>query len=126
MSTCLYLDTARLGQMCPEAQRADRDFARLAGEEAGSLYYDLFLRAGFFSLPPSLRSRYPGLADWSGVPALKSRIKTALGLPARKAAAPGQPLGRTGPTGLPGPLPPVRECAGDGHALARVSGSPRR
>jgi len=81
MSTCLYLDTARLGQMCPEAQRADRDFARLAGEEAGSLYYDDFLRSGFFSLPPSLRRRYPGLADWSGVAALKSRIKTALGLP---------------------------------------------
>jgi hypothetical protein len=81
MTTCLYLDTARLGQMCPEAQQADRDFARLAGEEAGSLYYDLFLRAGFFSLPPSLRSRYPGLADWSGVPSLKSRIKTAIGLP---------------------------------------------
>ena len=81
MSTCLYLDTARLGQMCPEAQRADRDFARLAGEEAGSLYYDHFLRSGFFSLPPSLRSRYPGLSDWSGVPSLKSRIKIALGLP---------------------------------------------
>ncbi len=81
MSTCLYLDTARLGQMCLEAQRADRDFARLAGEEAGSLYYDDFLRSGFFSLPPSLRSRYPGLADWSGVAALKSRIKTAIGVP---------------------------------------------
>jgi hypothetical protein len=77
----LYLDTARLGQMCPEAQAADRDFARLAGEEAGSLYYDLFLRGGFYSLPPTLRSRYAGLADWSGVSALKSRIKTALGLP---------------------------------------------
>ena len=77
----LYLDTARLGQMCPEAQAADRDFARLAGEEAGSLYYDLFLRGGFYSLPPTLRSRYAGLADWSGVAALKSRIKTALGLP---------------------------------------------
>ena len=77
----LYLDTARLGQMCPEAQAADRDFARLAGEEAGSLYYDLFLRGGFYSLPPALRSRYAGLADWSGVAALKSRIKTALGLP---------------------------------------------
>lgn len=81
MNTCLYLDTARLGQMCPEAQQADRDFARLAGEEAGSLYYDEFLRAGFFSLSPSLRSRYPGLVDWSGVASLKSRIKTALGLP---------------------------------------------
>jgi len=81
MTTCLYLDTARLGQMCPEAQQADRDFARLAGEEAGSLYYDLFLRVGFFSLPPSLRRRYPGLADWSGVASLKTRIKTALALP---------------------------------------------
>lgn len=81
MDTCLYLDTARLGQMCPEAQQADRDFARLAGEEAGSLYYDEFLRAGFFSLPPSLRRRYPGLSDWSGVPSLKSRMKIAIGLP---------------------------------------------
>jgi hypothetical protein len=80
MNTYLYLDTARLGQMCPEAQRADRDFARLAGDEGGSLYYDLFLQAGFYSLPPSLRSKYPGLADWSGVPALKDRIKAALGL----------------------------------------------
>jgi hypothetical protein len=85
MNTYLYLDTARLGQMCPEAQQADRDFARLAGEEAGSLYYDLFLRAGFYSLPPSLRSRYPGLSDWSGVSSLKNRIKTALGLPAKRA-----------------------------------------
>jgi hypothetical protein len=84
MSTCLYLDTARLGQMCPEAQRADRDFARLAGEEAGSLYYDDFLRSGFFSLSPSLRSRYPGLADWSGVATLKNRIKIAVGLPRAK------------------------------------------
>ncbi len=84
MTTCLYLDTARLGQMCPEAQQADRDFARLAGEEAGSLYYDIFLRAGSYSLPPSLRSRYPGLADWSGVSSLKSRINTALGLSAAR------------------------------------------
>ena len=82
MATCLYLDTARLGQMCPEAQRADRDFARLAGEEAGSPYYDHFLRAGFYSLPPSIRSRYSGLRDWSGVASLKNRIKTALGLSA--------------------------------------------
>jgi len=84
MSTCLYLDTARLGRMCPEAQRADRDFARLAGDEGGSLYYDQFLRAGFFSLAPSQRRRYPGLADWSGVGALKGRIKKALGLDVRR------------------------------------------
>ena len=76
----LYLDTARIGRMCPEAQAADRDFARLAAEEAGSLYFDLFLRAGFYSLPPSLRSKYPGLSHWSGVSSLKRRIQVALGL----------------------------------------------
>ena len=43
----LYLDTARLGRMCPEAQAADRDFARLAGEEGCSLYFEHFLRWGF-------------------------------------------------------------------------------
>ena len=80
MYTCLYLDTARLGPMCPEAQRADRDFARLAGEEAGSLYADHFISTGFFSLPPSLRCRYPGLVDWSGISSLKARIRAALGL----------------------------------------------
>ena len=84
MDTYIYLDTARLGQMCPEAQAADRDFARLAGEEAGSLYYDLFLRGGFFGLPRSLRNRYPGLSDWCGVPTLKRRIQTALRMPAQR------------------------------------------
>ena len=86
MTMYLYLDTARLGQMCPEAQQADRDFARLAGEEAGSLYYDQFLIGGFYSLPPSLRSRYSGLSDWSGVSALKNRIKIALRVSRQRSA----------------------------------------
>ena len=84
MDTCLYLDTARLGQMCPEAQQADHDFARLAGDEAGSLYYDHFLRGGRLKNPPRLRRRYPGLAGWSGVRGLKSRIQTALRLSSQR------------------------------------------
>jgi hypothetical protein len=40
MTSCLYLDTARLGRMCPEAQAADRDFARFAGDEGCSLYFE--------------------------------------------------------------------------------------
>ena len=80
MTLSLYLDTARLGRMCPEAQQADRDFAQLAGEEAGSLYFDFFLQNGFYSLPPNLRNHYVGLSDWSGTASLKNRLKTALGV----------------------------------------------
>ena len=57
MHTRLYLDTARLGRMCPEAQAADRDFARLASEEGCSLYFEHFLRWGYTALPPSLARR---------------------------------------------------------------------
>ena len=62
----LYLDTARLGQMCPEAQAADRDFARLAGEEGCSLYFEEFLRCGFTVLGAASRRRFAGLAAWAG------------------------------------------------------------
>ena len=54
MASTLYLDTARLGRMCPEAQAADHDFARLAGEEGCSLYFEQFLRWGYMALPQSL------------------------------------------------------------------------
>lgn len=74
----LYLDTARLGQMCPEAQRADRDFAGLAGEEGCSMYFENFLRWGFTCLPPSISKRFPGLAFWAGVSAFKRDLKTVL------------------------------------------------
>jgi selenocysteine lyase/cysteine desulfurase len=84
LNMSLYLDTARLGQMCPESQRADRDFARLAGEEAGSLYYDFLLRAGFLSLPPTLRRLYSGLRGWSGVRSLKKHVQLALGFSSKR------------------------------------------
>jgi hypothetical protein len=81
MDTLLYLDTARVGQMCPEAQRADRDFALLAGEEAGSPYFDQFLRCGFTALCPPLRRRYQGLSDWARITGLKTSFRMFVGLP---------------------------------------------
>ena len=81
MFPCLYLDTARLGRMCPEAQAADYDFARLAGEVGCSLYFEHFLRFGFGSLPPSLARQYPGLSFWAGVASFKNDLRTVLALP---------------------------------------------
>ena len=80
MSPCLYLDTARLGRMCPEAQAADHDFARLASEEGCSLYFEQFLRWGYSSLPPYLGRRYPALSFWAGVTAFKRDLKTVLAI----------------------------------------------
>jgi len=84
MPTCLYLDTARLGRMCPEAQAADHDFARLASEEGCSLYFEQFLRWGYSSLPPSLGRRYPALSFWAGVSAFKRDLKTVLAIDRRR------------------------------------------
>lgn len=84
MPTCLYLDTARLGRMCPEAQAADHDFARLASEEGCSLYFEHFLRWGYSSLPPSLSRRYPALSFWAGVTAFKRDLKTVLAIDRRR------------------------------------------
>ena len=70
--------------MCPEAQAADHDFARLAGEEGCSLYFEQFLRCGFTALPPSLARQYPGLSFWAGVTAFKNDLKTAICLPRQR------------------------------------------
>jgi selenocysteine lyase/cysteine desulfurase len=79
VATWLYLDTARLGQMSRSAQLAHIDFARWAGEEAGSLYFEDFLRHGSAALPPSLRNRYRGMASWQGIVHLKQDLKTLAG-----------------------------------------------
>ena len=84
MSSILYLDTARLGRMCPESLAADHDFARLAGEEGCSLYFEQFLQSGFTALPPSLARQYPGLSFWAGVTAFKNDLKTAVCLPRQR------------------------------------------
>jgi selenocysteine lyase/cysteine desulfurase len=75
----LYLDTARLGLMSPSAQRIQTDFARLAGEEAGTLYLQHFLQRGFSAWPISLRRRYPALHPWQGVGHLQASLKRLAG-----------------------------------------------
>src|SRR5262249_40526094 len=72
----LYLDTARLGRMSPSARRAHQDFVAMAGEEGGSLYFDRFLQVGASSLDPG---RYPGLAGWHGIAALKRCLRGLAG-----------------------------------------------
>lgn len=82
MAELLYLDTARLGRMSPAAQQAHRDFAALAGEEGGSLYFEQFLAGGAADRPIAFQSRYPGLASWHGVAGLKRALRAHAGSPA--------------------------------------------
>jgi hypothetical protein len=84
MATRLYLDTARLGRMCPEAQAADIDFARFASEEGCSLYFEQFLRSGYMALPPSLARQYLSLSFWAGISAFKNDLRSVLALPAAR------------------------------------------
>ncbi len=76
----LYLDTARIGQMSPTAQRMYHDTIELAGEEGGSSTFDLYFRQGFEALPPRLKSRFPALRVWQGIRGLKRRLANLLGL----------------------------------------------
>ena len=80
MPTRLYLDTARLGLASSSAQRAHRDFARLAGEEGLALYSSRLLWYGFNAWPASLQSRYSGLRHWNGVHDLKDSLRGLAGL----------------------------------------------
>ena len=60
MPTRLYLDTARLGLMSRSARQVQTDFARLVGEEAGSLYLDEFLKCGAQHWPAQVSPPLPG------------------------------------------------------------------
>jgi hypothetical protein len=84
--TQLYLDTARLGRMSPRAQQAHLDFARLAGEEGGSLFFETFLRAGAGDWSGETQAGYRGLASWHGVGGLKESLRTLAG------SSPGLPV----------------------------------
>jgi hypothetical protein len=78
-ATQLYLDTARLGRMTPRAQKAHLDFARLAGEEGASVFFESFLRSGAGDWSSEEKARYPGLAYWRGVKSLKERLRELAG-----------------------------------------------
>ena len=75
----LYLDTARLGLMTTGAQAAHQDFVRLAAAEGGSALFERFLRWGLQACGARVGSRYPGLASWQGVAALKDRVRLLAG-----------------------------------------------
>lgn len=77
--TPLYLDTARLGRMSARAQQAQLDFTRMAGEQGASLFFERFLQDGSDGWPSAVRSRFPGLACWQGVAALKQSLRTLAG-----------------------------------------------
>jgi hypothetical protein len=70
----LYLDAARLGLASTSAQQGMRDFVRLTAEEGCSLYFEQLFYGGFASWPAALRSHYPGLKHWQGIPALKESL----------------------------------------------------
>jgi len=78
-TTRLYLDTARLGRMSGRAQQAHLDFARMAGEEGASLFFERFLQEGSACWPASTRSRFPGLTCWQGIGPLKQSLRKLAG-----------------------------------------------
>jgi selenocysteine lyase/cysteine desulfurase len=65
--------------MSPRAQAAHRDYARLAGAEGGSLFFERFLRRGVDADPATVEKRYPGLAGWRGVGSLKHALRSLAG-----------------------------------------------
>jgi len=67
--------------MSPRAQQAHLDFAHLAGEEGGSLFYETFLRAGTGEWSADAQTRYSGLTGWRGVGALKESLRALAGSP---------------------------------------------
>lgn len=80
MKPWLYLDTARLGQMSPAAQRAQQDFACFAGEVGGAIQFEDLLRHGFGECGSALQRRFPGLSSWQGIAHLKHDVRRLAGL----------------------------------------------
>ncbi|MCA9134729.1 MAG: hypothetical protein KDA45_16290, partial [Planctomycetales bacterium] len=79
MSRPLYLDTARLGLMTPSAQQTQHDFAQLAGDPHGLLYFREFLQAGVSAWPDCLQQRYPRLKPWRGTQGLEHDLRELCG-----------------------------------------------
>ena len=81
MGTEFYLDTARLGRMCPGARLAEQEFGRLVSRLGSSLYLERFLAHGFRSLPAGYRRRAPNLKCWRGVAGLRQGLADFVGQP---------------------------------------------
>lgn len=76
----LYLDTARFGSILPECAEMLREFATLLEYEGQFPLFDEFLHHGSASWSDKLTSRFPTLARWLGLPALRQRILTLCGV----------------------------------------------
>jgi len=79
LTPLLYLDSARLGQMSPSAQRAHQDFVRFAGEVGGAIQIEDLLCGGSQTLRARWCERFPGLQAWHGIVALKSALARLAG-----------------------------------------------
>ncbi len=69
----LYLDTARLGQACPEALQAQHDFNRLSADDP-SMYCEGFFREGTRGWPATQLNDYPAFESWEGIEPFKRQI----------------------------------------------------
>ena len=85
MATILYLDTARLGRMCPEARAADHDFASL-GQRRRAARCTLNISCGGAS--PAFPNLWPGAtpACPSGLAStfFKNELKAVLAMPRQR------------------------------------------
>jgi aspartate aminotransferase-like enzyme len=82
MGTELYLDTARLGRMCPGARLAEQEFGWLVSRLGSSLYLEQFLMHGVQSLPVRYRRRVPHLQCWRGVAGFRQGLAEFVSQPA--------------------------------------------
>ena len=82
MPELLYLDTARVGQISPSANRALIDYFRLHAEHRLPLYFEEFFREST-NLPDSIASQYRGLKCWRGISHLRDDMRRLVGADSR-------------------------------------------
>ncbi|GEM_PF-5148933 len=75
MNTALYLDTARMGAICPTAREACQAYLALTASEGCSTCFESLFRDGFDAWPMPLRARYAGLATWPGLTRFKDHVR---------------------------------------------------
>ena len=73
LNDVLYLDTARLGQVSPGAERALQHTLELNKAAGGSMYFMDFLLGGFDQLQD--KEKFNGLACWNGIEPLADEFQ---------------------------------------------------
>ena len=81
MNTDLYLDTARMGAICPAAKEACEAYLALTASQGCSPCFESCLRDAFDDWPAPLRERYIGLSTWPGLTGFKNRVRTVTSFP---------------------------------------------